>query len=1071
MDAPDDWSREPLEQRMREIDPRARLVSTRVLRRIIKQEQRIGPLSFHLVHRRSLTVAPQAALRAVAAADLGLTPNEPQPDVLLLFECPDLPMPGAEALGWIWRRLFHARVHAVLDAKIAAGLLDEAQVGQRIAAIGRREFAEIRSVLEGDAWLVTPRDDASVYAEFAAVFLELRFFAENLVPTYFPGIEDYRAVAEVIESDVDGRALFDSTRPAGAADPAPHPVEDDPRELPAQPENAVARSEGRFRWLMARADRARALGNVVRSAILRTRAARLAGMSRAGQARSGSADDMVALSRRLATALGDEAIHTKAFRSALGALLSRADRTVWSVEARLLYDLQSVCVDHEREIFQLDLKGWLLSFGHRRLKRPLPNQMLIRTSKNLRKASGRLTKSNIDDVSRETLTRLLHDAMRMTEERLRERFRPLVVDALEQADIRPVNLPEQISFNRMIEELLDRVAERDYLTMGEVRDAIARSDLRQPDLTGPLDLARGDCVLRANRRLAASLDGVYHRGEIYLRALQRASLLMFGTRVGRLFVRFIAVPYGGAVGALMTVQELLGFVQIKVEITNPWTIGVVGTILLLLLHSGRFLALAKVAASVLWRAVRAILVDAPTWLFNRPVVRALLKSRVFDLTRRLALQPLACAGLTWMLATAREHDRRVAGGLAALAFAFTAAFLGTPFGRNVEEVATDATLRSWRSLSVDLLPGLARFILDVFAAILESLDRVIYAVDETLRFRSGEGRASLYAKAIFGAIWGIVTYIVRIFINLFVEPTINPIKHFPTVTVAAKMLIPYLKPLAKTIALGFVILGPLLSETVGWVMVGFMPGLAGFIVWELKENWKLFEANRPRNLQPVMIGHHGETMRRLILPGFHSGTIPRLFAKLRQAERDAHRTGHHAAARKVHQAIEHVEAPIRHFVERGLGAILVESGRFSPEEFALEHVRLATNRVEILVSLATAEDRRLHITFEDEDGRLVARVRDAGFRSSLNDERREALDAATVGMAARAGAEELVNASLIDRDCSSSATENDSLLPTGNSSPNGLIAIPWRRWVDYWSKTAMPRTDAKFSEIANELMK
>ena len=1063
MHAPDDWSREQLEGRLREVDPRARLVSTRVLRRIIKQEQRVGALAFHLVHRRSLTIAPAVALRAVEGTDLGLTPTEPLPDFLLLMECPDLPMPCAETLGWIWRRLFHARVHAIIDAKIAAGLLDEREVRLRIVAIGRREFAEIRSVLEGDAWLLTPRDDVSVYVEFAAVFLELRFFAQGLVPTYFPGIENPIAVAEVIDRDVDGRALFDSTRPAGAADPAPHPVEDDPREIAPPPDEVVARSEGRFRWLLARADRARALGNVVGSAILRTRAARLAGMSRAGQARAGSADDMAALSRRLATALEDASVDTKAFRSALGALLSRADRTVWSVEARLLYDLQSVCVDHERAIFQLDLKGWLLSLGRRPLKRPLPNQTLIRTSKNLRKAAGRLAKSDIDDASRKTLARLLHDAMQTTEERLRTRFRPLVVDALEHADIRPANLPERVSFNRMIEELLDRVVDHDFLTMGEVRDAVARSDLRQHDLTGPWDLARGDRVLRANRGLAASLDGVYHRGEVYLRTLQRASLVMFGTRVGRLFVRFVAVPYGGAVGALMTVQELLGFVRIKVEITNPWTIGVLGTILLLLLHSSRFLALAKAFGSALWRGVRAILIEAPAWVFSLPVVRALLKSRVFDLTRRLALQPLACATLTFILANARDHDRRVSGGLAALAFALTAAFLGTPFGRDVEEVATDATLRSWRRLRVDLLPGLARFILDVFSAILEAVDRVIYAVDEKLRFRSGEGRASLYAKAFFGAIWGIVTYVVHIFINLFVEPTVNPIKHFPTVTVAAKMLIPYLEPLAHKIASEMVFLGPLLSKSVGWTTVVFLPGLAGFIVWELKENWKLFEANRPKNLQPVMIGHHGETMRRLILPGFHSGTIPRLFAKLRRAEREAHRTGHHAAARKVHQAIEHVEVPIRHFIERGLGAILVESGRFSREEFALEHVRMATNRVEIVVSLTTAEDRTLRITFEDEDGRLLARVRDCGFRASLNDERTEALDAATTVMAARAGAEELVRDSSIDRD--------GSLLTTVKSAGSVRIAIPWDRWVEYWSRPGENRSNAERREITSELMR
>ena len=183
-----------------------------------------------------------------------------------------------------------------------------------------------------------------------------------------------------------------------------------------------------------------------------------------------------------------------------------------------------------------------------------------------------------------------------------------------------------------------------------------------------------------------------------------------------------------------------------------------------------------------------------------------------------------------------------------------------------------------------------------------------------------------------------------------------------------------------------------------WSTLGFLPGLAGFIVWELKENWRLFEANRPRNLRPVMIGHHGETMRRLLLPGFHSGTIPKLFAKLRRAERQAYRTGEHEQARKAREAIHHVEDPIRHFVERGFAAILVRERPLRlGGDFALDRVELATNRVEVHAGLGAAGDRSLRITFEDEDGRLIARVCDGGFRSALTDEQRAALDAAIAG--------------------------------------------------------------------------
>ena len=67
------------------------------------------------------------------------------------------------------------------------------------------------------------------------------------------------------------------------------------------------------------------------------------------------------------------------------------------------------------------------------------------------------------------------------------------------------------------------------------------------------------------------------------------------------------------------------------------------------------------------------------------------------------------------------------------------------------------------------------------------------------------------------------------------------------------------------------------------ITVLVLPGLAGFLVWELKENWKLYRASRAKELGPRAIGHHGETVGRLLRPGFHSGTIPKLFTKLRRA--------------------------------------------------------------------------------------------------------------------------------------------------------------------------------------------
>ena len=90
-------------------------------------------------------------------------------------------------------------------------------------------------------------------------------------------------------------------------------------------------------------------------------------------------------------------------------------------------------------------------------------------------------------------------------------------------------MPERVARKKLVEELLDQIGERGFLAMGDLRDAISRNNLKLPDLSDLRDFLRGDQLLRADRRLATVLDGVYRRGEFYLRWMQRMSSLGFGT--------------------------------------------------------------------------------------------------------------------------------------------------------------------------------------------------------------------------------------------------------------------------------------------------------------------------------------------------------------------------------------------------------------------------------------------------------------------------------------------------------------------------------------------------------------
>src|SRR5262249_18457893 len=155
------------------------------------------------------------------------------------------------------------------------------------------------------------------------------------------------------------------------------------------------------------------------------------------------------------------------------------------------------------------------------------SQRIVRITKHLTNAAQRLTSARLSDTDRQHLAKLLQTAQDRSEERLRERFRPVLTDAFDDVGLRPGNPPERTAFHKMIEELLDRVTEYGFLTFSDLRDAVSRNNLKVPDLADPQEFARGDPLLRLNRRLASLMDGVYRPGEFYLRWLSRLTSLLF----------------------------------------------------------------------------------------------------------------------------------------------------------------------------------------------------------------------------------------------------------------------------------------------------------------------------------------------------------------------------------------------------------------------------------------------------------------------------------------------------------------------------------------------------------------
>jgi hypothetical protein len=197
-----------------------------------------------------------------------------------------------------------------------------------------------------------------------------------------------------------------------------------------------------------------------------------------------------------------------------------------------------------------------------------------------------------------------------------------------------------------------------------------------------------------------------------------------------------------------------------------------------------------------------------------------------------------------------------------------------------------------------------------------------------------------------------------------------------------------------------------LAITVAGAIITAIPGIFGFLAWELRENWRLYAANRPRGLKPVVVGRHGETVRRLLVPGFHSGTIPKRYARLRKAEGDARRKGRWSAVRRHLRAIKQIEAELRRFVERELIWLLTESRCWNAGAVELGRIYLATNRIRLDLHFPETGGS-LSVVIDARDQRLVGHLVGADVLRQFDTDARRSLATGLVGLFKLAGVDQL----------------------------------------------------------------
>ena len=953
------------------------LVEERVLRRVIKQHRKVRGFGLQVPHEQCYCLRRDELARLLERDDTTVAVDTLPERVLLTSGHRTALAEGQPAeASLVWRRLFHARVHQAFDELFETKRLALPAIRQRIHRVGQTEFDEIRTVLRQEDLLLPPTDDCSTYVEFVALYLELVHFAPHAVARTFPAVFDRTAVDETIALDIDPRALLAATRPPrGPEAPLVTHVEVPPASVEPEVTTPLARPL---------AQRTSKKGNHARAAIL---------YARAGDDHA-AGEELDTIVAQLASVLGTvaKAAWTKALLP-VARFAARQRSTRFNPGARLLHDLQKAGMVTAHDVKAVDLLGWAFSRGDQPLVRALPATREVRIAKHVHAAAAKLVACELaspDEMAR--LAEALHAIADAADDQLRAALRPKIEAALDAVDVHPHSLPERVGEKKLVDELLDRAVTLGRFSLGDLRDAISRNDLKLPDLAVS-DLGRGDQLLRADKLLSSSLDGVYRRGEVYMRALQKISSVLFGTPVGRFLTLYLMLPLLGSFAVVEGLQHMVGpvwnalFHVHPVIATNTTLLGG-AAFLFLVLHVTLFRRAMHVLVRGLWRVIRFLLFDAPLAVLRLRAVQWLLSSRFV----RWIVKPALPAGIVLLATYDVVEPLRwfVVGG----AFVLVALAMNSRYGRRAEEITIDWLVRSSRQVTGHILPGLVKYTLELFARLMESLDRFLYRVDEWLRFRQGQSRLKLVFKGLFGTLWFVITYILRLYVNLFVEPTTNPIKHFPVVTVAAKIIIPFIPSMLEGITnVASVVMGDQLAKGFAGFTVLVLPGLAGFLVWELKENWRLYRRTRSKTLRPLAIGHHGETMVRLLRPGFHSGTIPKLFTKLRRAAwRDDP-----AAAARASEGLHHVEEAVVTFVDRQLVSMLNESAAFRATDVASGHVEIGSNRIQIELRCPSVSADAATIRFELQSGWLVASLRSLGWIEQLAPDQREIFEIALAG--------------------------------------------------------------------------
>lgn len=905
--------------------------------------------------------------------------------------------------GAIERRYERLLFHAVIDLELAGREVDWSGLSKLLEGPAGRE---VRSVLVQESIVAADATGDQVLAEFIPTFLDLWHFAPEGLATVFPAIENPPALKRAIDGMLDDRTLLESSHVDPGAETSP--VGEQPHGLHGSvPTDRDTASDS------AMEDPERLLVDC----------------------------------RRLYEVGGS------------------------GMTERFLELLRRVLLGG-RDIFRTDLVGWLVSAGRRPLIRRCDNQKLLRDHG----LASRLLASLPGTHLPAAIERRIESAASAVRASARLDFTaeaaPQVARAVAEAGCAPRCVVESVAIEKLVDELVDHMLEQGLASFADLRDAVSRNQYKLPDVTGFQNWLFRDPLVLVDRGIAVRLPDVYRPAPFYLLGIQRLSAVAFGTAAGRFVTTHLVLPFGGAsivLRGLAHVAELFGerFKTLEHILHGSTATLVAGGFLWCMIHLPVARRAILEAGRGVGRAMRFLFVALPSMVLRLPLVVRLLQGWLGAFLRLRVLGPMAAGAIEYRLLRAVGLPGGLPGiVVAVLLVVANVAFARSRAGRFLWNVVAEGLSWGWRAIRVHFIIGLFELVMDFFRNASDLLERLLHAVQERLQVRSGESRFVVGAKAVLTVLWSVVDECIRFCVTLLIEPQINPIKHFPVVTVSHKLLVPLIPTISRQVAAA---MGLSTGSAVAAVTAvsTCIPGVFGFMAWELGENWRLYAANRRKLLAAMPVGRHGETIRRLLRRGFHSGTVPKAFARLRRYQGGrfvggvarligSGRPSAGKAARALGQ-LEAAAADIGRFVERECLRLLASVPAYRHRQVVVRDVHLATSSLRVRLSRGEATDTTIRFV-QDADQTILV-VDGDGWLAEASPNDRLPFARAIVGLAAFGGARvvrwEDVQCDRGDGPSQEAVCEPATLEETAKALSEGraavvLPAIPWSDWSAAW---------------------